>query len=136
MKSVSMRMKSVTIATLAVAAAVMLIAGVAAPRTNATQQLCHSTPLVIVAPTTAKARSAVMITGGEAGVPQHQVTATLQSRLASSKAWVNGRSQSLSNGQYSLKWKAPKKAGKYKVRVRVTHSGASNTSAVKTITVN
>ncbi len=135
MKSVSKRMKSVTIATLAVAAAVMLIAGVAAPRTNATQQLCHSTPLVIVAPATAKARTAVMITGGEAGVPQHDVTATLQTRLASSKAWVNGPSKSLANGQYSLKWKAPRKAGKYKVRVRVTHSGVSNTSAVKTVTV-
>jgi hypothetical protein len=136
MKSVSRSMKMVTTLTLVVAAAVMLIAGVAAPRTSATPQLCHSTPLVIVAPATAKARSAVMITGGEGQVPQHDVTATLQSRLASSKAWVNGPSKSLANGQYSLKWKAPKKTGKYKVRVRVTHAGASHTSAVKTIVVN
>jgi ribulose 1,5-bisphosphate synthetase/thiazole synthase len=129
-------MKWVTILTLVVAAAVMMIAGVAAPRTNATQQLCHSSPLAITAPATAKAKTVVMITGAEAAVPQHPVKATLQSRLSTSKRWVNGASKSLANGAYSLKWKAPAKKGKYKVRVRVTHAGASNASAVKTITVN
>ena len=38
---------------------------------------------------------------------------------------------SLSSGAYSLKWKAPAKKGKYKIRVRVTHSGTSNTSAAE-----
>jgi hypothetical protein len=137
MKSVSTRMKSVTVVTLVIAAAVMLVAGFAAPRTSATTQRCHSTPTVIAAPATAKARSVVSITGGEGAVPQHKVTATLQYRKSSSKTWVNGASKSLaSNGAYSLKWKAPKKTGKYKVRVRVTHGGASHTSAVKTIVVN
>ena len=136
MKSVSTRMKTVTAVTLAIAAAVMLVAGFAAPRTSATPQLCHVTQTVIAAPATAKARSVVAITGGEGAVPQHSVTATLQYRKASSKAWINGASKSLSNGAYSLKWKAPKKIGKYKVRVRVTHAGASHTSAVKTVVVN
>ncbi len=136
MKAVSTRMKSVTIATLVVAAAVMLIAGVAAPRTSATTSRCHSTKLSIVAPAGAAAGSAVTITGGEATPPAHTVKATLQSRLSTSKTWVNGASKSLSGGAYSLKWKAPKKAGKYEVRVCVTHLSASHTSAVKTITVN
>jgi hypothetical protein len=34
-----------------------------------------------------------------------------------------------------MKWKAPAKKGKYKLRVRVAYSGVSNTSAVKTVTV-
>ncbi len=135
MKSVSKSLKAVTILTLVIAGAVMLIAGFAAPRTSATPQLCHSTPLAITAPATAKPRTVVKIAGGEGAVPQHQVTVTLQSRKSTSKTWINGASKSLSNGAYSLKWKAPAKKGKYKVRVRVTHAGASNTSAVKTITV-
>ncbi len=56
--------------------------------------------------------------------------ATLQSRKATSTKWINGASANLSaTGSYSLKWKAPAKKGKYKIRVRVTHSGTSNTSA-------
>ena len=75
------------------------------------------------------------MTGSEPQSPAHTVKATLQSRLSTSKTWVNGKSANLSSGAYSLKWKAPAKKGKYKIRVRVTHSGASNTSAVKTVTV-
>ena len=41
----------------------------------------------------------------------------------------------LSSGGYTLKWKAPAKKGKYKIRVRVAHSSASNVSACKTVTV-
>jgi len=36
-------MKSLTAVTLVIAAAVVLVAGFAAPRTSATSQLCHST---------------------------------------------------------------------------------------------
>ena len=61
--------------------------------------------------------------------------ATLQSRRATSKKWVNGASRNLASGSYSLKWKAPTKKGKYKIRVRVTHLSASSTSAVKTVVV-
>ena len=135
MKSVSTRMKTVTAVTLVIAAAVVLVAGFAAPRTSATSQLCHSTQTTITAPATAKAKSVVVITGGEGAVPQHSVKATLQYRRSSSKKWINGASKNLSSGAFSLKWKAPKKAGKYKVRVRVTHAGAAHASAVKTITV-
>jgi hypothetical protein len=76
------------------------------------------------------------VTGAEARPPAHTVKATLQSRLATAKRWINGASVNLSSsGAYSLKWRAPAKKGKYKIRVRVTHSGASNTSIVKTVTV-
>jgi hypothetical protein len=125
-----------TIGILAAAVAVMAFAGITAPKTNATSSLCHSTTLSIAAPTSAKSGRRITVTGAEAQAPAHTVTATLQSRLSTSRKWVNGASAKLTSaGAYSLKWKAPAKKGKYKIRVRVTHSGTSNTSAVKTVTV-
>jgi hypothetical protein len=124
-----------TIGILALAVAVMAVAGITAPKSDATSSLCHSSTLSITAPATAKAGKSITVTGSEPQTPAHTVTATLQYRLSTSKAWRNGASQNLSSGAYSLKWKAPAKKGKYKVRVRVTHSGASNTSATKTVTV-
>ena len=128
-------MKALTIGILAVAVAVMAFAGISAPKSDATQQLCHSSTLSIKAPVTAKAGKSIAVTGSEPQTPAHTVKATLQYRLSTSKTWVNGKSTNLSSGAYSLKWKAPAKKGKYKIRVRVTHSGTSNTSAVKTVTV-
>ena len=130
--------RTITISTLAavvVAGAVMLFAGVTAPRTNATSALCHSTALSITAPASATAGKTVTVRGSEARTPAHTVKATLQSRRATSKKWVNGASRNLASGSYSLKWKAPTKKGKYKIRVRVTHLSASSTSAVKTVVV-
>jgi ABC-type uncharacterized transport system YnjBCD substrate-binding protein len=128
-------MKALTIGILAVAVAVMAFAGVSAPKTDATSSLCHSTALSIAAPASAKAGKSITVTGSEAQMPGHTVRATVQYRLSTSKAWVNGKSADLVSGKYSLKWKAPVKKGKYKIRVRVAHSGASNASAVKTVTV-
>jgi len=130
--------KTITISTLAavaIAGAVMAFAGITAPRTNATSSLCHKTKLSISADATATAGSTVAVTGSEAQTPEHTVKATLQSRLSTSKKWVNGASRSLSGAGYSLKWKAPVKKGTYKIRVRVTHGSTSNTSAVKTVVV-
>jgi len=131
--------KTITISTLAavvVAGAVMLFAGIAAPRTSATAALCHSTTLSIKAPLTALAGKTIKVRGSEAKKPAHAVKATLQSRRSTSKKWINGASANLSSaGSYSLKWKAPAKKGKYKIRVRVTHVSASHTSAVRTVTV-
>ena len=130
--------RTITISTLAavvIAGAVMLFAGVTAPRTNATSALCHSTALSITAPASATAGKTVMVRGSEARTPAHTVKATLQSRRSTSKKWVNGASGNLSSGGYSLRWKAPTKKGKYSIRVRVTHSSASKTSAVKTVVV-
>jgi hypothetical protein len=130
--------RTITISTLAavvVAGAVMLFAGVTAPRTNATPALCHSTALSITVPASATAGTTVTVTGSEARTPAHTVKATLQSRRSTSKKWVNGASRNLSSGSYSLKWKAPTKKGKYKICVRVTHLSASKTSAVKTVVV-
>ena len=125
-----------TIGILAVAVAVMAFAGITAPKTNATSSLCHSTTLSIKAPASVRSGKRITVTGAEAQAPAHTVKATLQSRLSTSKKWVSGASANLTSaGAYSLKWKAPAKKGKYKIRVRVTHSGTSNTSAVKTVTV-
>ena len=78
----------------------------------------------------------VQIVGAEAAVPQHDVKATLQYKKSTAKAWKNGASASLDgSGGYALNWKAPSAKGKYKVRVRVVHSSASNTSAAKTVSV-
>jgi hypothetical protein len=127
---------ALTIAILAVAGAVLAVAGVTAPKSGATPTLCHSTTLSIKAPASVKTGKTATVTGGEAQTPDHQVTATLQFKKASASAWKNGASKSLSStGTYSLKWKAPSAKGKYKLRVRVTHSGTSNTSATKTISV-
>jgi hypothetical protein len=128
---------ALTIGILAIAAAVLAVAGATAPRTNATSSLCHSTTLSIKAPKTATAGKAIKVTGGEAQTPAHTVKATLQFRKATATSWKNGTSANLSStGTYSLKWKAPAKKGKYKLRVRVTHNGTSNASAVKTVRVN
>ena len=130
--------RTITISTLAavvVAGALMLFAGVTAPRTGATPALCHSTTLSISAPVSATAGRTIKVTGSEAAPPAHAVKATLQSRLSTSRKWVNGASANLSGASYSLKWKAPAKTGKYKIRVRVAHLSASNTSAVKTVVV-
>ena len=129
-------LEALTIGILAVAVAVMAFAGITAPKTDATPSLCHSTTLSISAPTSVKSGKRITVTGGEARTPAHTVKATLQSRLSTSKTWVNGASADVSStGAYSLKWKAPAKKGKYKIRVRVTHSGSSSTSALKTVTV-
>jgi hypothetical protein len=128
---------TLTIGAVAIAAAVMAVAGVTAPKSGATPAYCHSTALSITAPTTAKAGKATTITGAEAQTPAHSVTATVQYRKATTATWKNGASASLDgSGGYSLKWKAPTAKGKYKVRVRVAHSSASNASSTKTITVN
>ena len=128
--------KALTISILGAALAIMAFAGFTAPKSDATSSLCHSSTLTITAPSTATAKSSVTITGSEPQAPAHTVTATLQYRLSTSKAWINGKSTKLSSGGYTLKWKAPAKKGKYKIRVRVAHSGASNSSSVKTVTVN
>ena len=128
--------KVVTIGILVLAVAAMAFAGVTAPKTSATPSLCHSTKLSIKAPKSVKARRSITVTGAEARAPSHTVKARLQYRRATSSRWINGMSRNLSSsGAYSLKWKAPAKKGKYKIRVRVTHSGSSNTSAVRTVRV-
>ena len=124
-----------TLAAVAIAGAVMLFAGANAPRTSATPALCHSTKLSISVDTTATAGATIAVTGAEAQTPQHAVKATLQSRLSTAKKWVNGASADLTGASYKLSWKAPAKKGTYKIRVRVTHLSASNTSAVKTVLV-
>ena len=96
-----------TVVAVAIAGAVMAFAGVATPRTNATPSLCHTTKLSITAPASATAGATIKVTGSEAKTPQHAVKATLQSRLSTSKKWVNGASANLSGGGYSLNWKAP-----------------------------
>ena len=124
-----------TLAAVAIAGAVMAFAGITAPQTNATPGLCHAATLSIAAPASATAGSIVAVTGSEAQTPQHGVKATLQSRLSTSKKWVNGASANLSGAGYSLNWKAPAKKGTYKLRVRVAHLSASKASAVTTVVV-
>jgi hypothetical protein len=125
-----------TVAAVAIAGAAMLFAGVTAPRTNATSSLCHKAKPSITVPATVTARTKVAITGSVGGAPAHDVTATLQSRLSTSKKWVNAASGKLSGGGYSLNWKAPAKKGTYKLRVRIAHASASNLSTVQTVAVN
>ena len=71
-----------TIGILAVAVAVMAVAGITAPRTSATTSLCHSTALSIKAAASVKAGKSITVTGAEAKAPAHSVRATLQSRLS------------------------------------------------------
>jgi hypothetical protein len=131
--------KTLTISTLTavvLAGAVMAFAGITAPKSDATSSLCNASKLSITATATATAGSTVAVTGSEPQTPQHSVKATLQSRLSTSKKWVNGPSANLSGASYSLNWKAPAKKGTYKLRVRITHGSASNASSLRTVTVN
>ena len=127
---------TLTIGILAIAVAVMAVAGISAPKSSATSSLCHRNTLSITAPTSVLAGKSITVTGSEPRLPAHPVSATLQYRRSTTKTWTNGKSTTLASGGYTLKWKAPAKKGKYKIRVRVTHSGSSNASAAKTVTVN
>jgi len=127
---------ALTIGIVAAAAVATGIAGVTAPKSDATSSLCHSSTLSITAPKTVLARKSITVTGGEPQAPAHTVKATLQYRKSTATAWKNGASANLDgSGAYTLTWKAPAVKGKYKIRVRVTHSSASNTSAARTVTV-
>ena len=131
--------KSLTIMTVVIVAivgAVMALAVITAPESSATSSLCHVTNLSIKAPASVVAGKTITVTGQEAKVPAHTVKATLQSRKSTATRWVNGASVNLSStGAYALKWKAPAKKGSYKVRVRITHLGASHKSATRTVAV-
>jgi hypothetical protein len=127
---------ALTVGLVAVAAAVMAVAGVVAPKSGATSLLCHSSTLTITAPKTATAGKTITVTGSEPRKPAHSVKATLQYRKATASAWKNGTSANLSSsGSYSLKWKAPTAKGAYKVRVRVVYGSTSSASAAKAVSV-
>jgi len=131
--------KTITIFTasaVVIAGAVMGVAGLTAPKTDATPSICHAAKPSMTVPATVTSKTKVTVTGAVSGTPAHGVTATLQSRLSTSKKWVNVAVGNLSGAGYSLTWKAPAKKGTYKLRVRVVHVSASNTSAVQTVTVN
>ena len=127
--------RSLTIVAVVLAVAAMAFAAIDTARSAATPSLCHSTTLSITAPKTATAGSTVPVKGAEGATPQHSVTATLQYKLASASKWKNGASADLNGASYSLSWKAPAKKGAYKLRVRVAHLSASNTSAARTVVV-
>ena len=127
---------SLTVVALALTAAVMVFAVVVTSRSSATPSLCHSTALSLTAPQTATAGASVQITGSTGQPPAHDVNATLQYKLGTAKSWKNGPSAALSNGSYTLSWKAPAKTGVYKLRVRISHLSSSHTSAAKKVTVN
>jgi len=124
-----------TVAAVALAAAVMAFAAVDAPRTGATTALCHMTELTIAAPAAVKAGKTLRVAGAEAVPPSHPVKATLQYKPPKGTSWKNGPSTNLSNGAYVLKWKAPAKKGVYKIRVRVSRQSTFNTSATLKVNV-
>lgn len=124
-----------TLAVVALAGAAMLFAGVTAPKSDATASLCHAITLSIKTASTVASGKTIKVAGAEARAPAHAVKATLQSRKSTATKWVNGATANLSSsGAYSLKWKAPAKKGTYKIRVRITHAGASHRSATRTVT--
>ena len=127
---------TLTIAVVAVSAAVMAVVGLTAPLTSATPSLCHSSTLTITAPKTATRGTAITVTGGEPQTP----AAHRQSDAAVQEGDRDGveerrldQPRRLRRLLAQVEGSAAK--GKYKVRVRVTHSSASNTSAAKTVTV-
>ncbi len=124
-----------TVFAFVVTGALLLAVGFAAPKSSATSSLCHSTTLTIKAPTTARPGRTITVTGGLGRTPAHAVKATLQWKRATATTWKTGNSVNLTNGSYSLKWKAPTRKAKYKIRVRITHLSASRVSATKTVTV-
>ena len=130
------KLTSLTVVAVVLAVAAMAFAAIDTARSSATPSLCHATALSITAPQTVAAGTTAQITGSEGATPQHDVTATLQYKLASAKTWKNGPKQTLSGGGYAFDWTAPAKKGTYKVRVRVAHLSASNSSATQKVTVN
>jgi hypothetical protein len=124
-----------TVLTFAVAGALLVAVGFAAPKSDATTSLCHAMTLAIKAPATAKPGSTVTVKGTAGQAPSHAVKATLQYRKATATAWKNGATASMSAAGYSLTWKVPAAKATYKVRVRLTHLSASRISAAKTVVV-
>ena len=132
-----------TIAILAVACAVIAYAGATAQQTGARSVTCHATypPVSIKAPSSVKHGQTVNVTVSLAKSLGHGLSLTMQYRPPGSSKWrAYGISAHMAKTPYTIKWKAPKSAGKYKLRVKAEYAdetGSGTTySGVRSITVN
>jgi hypothetical protein len=130
-----------TIAILAMACAVVVFAGATAQQSGASSTVCHTYP-----PVAAKAKSsvrhgrAVSITVSLAESLRHGLSVSVQYREPGSAKWrASGTATLMAQSPVTVKWKAPKRTGKYKLRVKAEYgddegSGVTYSSA-RAITV-
>jgi hypothetical protein len=130
-----------TIAILAVACAVMVFAGVTAQQSGARSTACHTfPPIAAKAKPSVKHGRTVTVMVSLAESLRHGVSVSVQYRRPGSAKWLAyGTSSLMAQSPIAVKWKAPKRTGKYKLRVKAeygdeTGSGATYSSA-RAITV-
>jgi len=128
-----------TIVLLVLMVSVMGYAGVTAPSITAQPDTCHSTAVALKARDTVRARRTLTLTVSLARGLDHGLNLTLQYRKATSSTWrAYGNQALMHSSPYQLKWKAPARTGKYKLRVKVEYTdieSATTYSAVKTVRV-
>jgi len=131
-----------TVAILAVACAVMVYAGASAQQSRARSTACHvGYPIAIKAKASVKHGRAVTVTVSLTKSLRHGLSVTMQYRRSSSSKWsVYGTATQMTQTPFSgLRWKAPKRTGKYKLRVKAEYSDDTGSgtaySGVRAITV-
>ena len=128
-----------TIVLLVLMVSVMGYAGVTAPSITAQPDTCHSTAVALKARDTVRARRTLTLTLSLAQPLVHDFNLTLQYRKATSSTWrTYGAQLLMRSSPYQLKWKAPARTGKYKLRVKVEYTDIESQttySAVKTVRV-
>jgi hypothetical protein len=131
-----------TVAILAVACAVMVYAGASARQSGTRSTACHTAyPIAIKAKSSVKHGRTVTVTVSLTKSLRHGLSVTMQYRRSSSSKWsAYGTATQMTQTPFSgVRWRAPKRTGKYKLRVKAefgddTGSGTSY-SGVRTITV-
>jgi hypothetical protein len=128
-----------TIVLLALMGSVMGYAGLTAPSITARPDECHSTAIALKARDSVPVRRALTLTVSVMRSLDHGLSLTLQYRKATSSTWrTYGNQVLMHDSPYQLKWKAPGRTGRYKLRVKVQWTGAETEttySAVKTVRV-
>jgi hypothetical protein len=130
-----------TVATVAAACAVMAFAGVTAQQSSARSTACHTFPPVVAkAKSTVKHGGTVTVTVSLGKSLDHGLSLSVQYRQPGSAAWrAYGAATLMAQSPVIVKWKAPKRTGMYKLRVKAeygdeTGSGVTYSSA-RAITV-
>ena len=128
-----------TIVLLVLMVLVMGYAGVTAPSITAQPDTCHSTAVALKARDTVRVRRTLTLTVSVTRSLGHYLSLTLQYRKATASTWRTYGSQVLMHDSpYQLKWKAPARTGRYKLRVKVVYTDtetATTVPPVKTVRV-
>jgi len=128
-----------TIVLLVLTVSLVGYAGVSAPSITAQSVTCHGKTVALKSRDTVRARRTLTLTVSLTQTLDHELYVTLQYRKATSPTWrVSGTPVLIHDSTHQFKWKAPKRTGKYKLRVKVEYTDIATEitySKVKTVRV-